>query len=46
MKKRFKDAEVNYCIKCNEPASKDKCNACKYVEKLGKAKNKLLINIK
>ena len=39
MKKRFKDAEVNYCIKCNEPASKDKCNACKYVEKLDKAKN-------
>ncbi|MCH8003776.1 MAG: TIGR00269 family protein [Nanoarchaeota archaeon] len=46
LKQRFKDAEVNYCSNCNEPASKDKCNACKYVEKLNKAKNKPLIKIK
>ena len=38
LKERFKEAQVNYCKECNEPASKDKCNACKYVEKLEKAK--------
>jgi len=46
LKQRFKNAEINYCSKCGEPAAKDKCNACKYVEKLNKAKNKPLINIK
>lgn len=45
LKERFKDAEVNYCKECNEPASKDKCNACKYVEKLNKAKNESLIKL-
>jgi len=34
LKQRFKGEEVNYCLSCGEPASKDKCNACKYVEKL------------
>jgi|TARA_B100000315_G_C14576633_1_gene588233 uncharacterized protein (TIGR00269 family) len=38
LKQRFKEGGVNYCKQCNEPASKDKCNACKYVEKLEKAK--------
>ena len=38
LKERFKDWEVNYCQKCQEPASKDKCNACRFVEKLEKAK--------
>jgi len=38
LKQRFKDQEVNYCIKCGEAASKDKCNACRYAEKLEKAK--------
>ena len=45
LKSRFKDAELNYCSECGEPASKDKCNACKFVEKLEKAKNESLINI-
>ena len=45
LKQRFKGEEVNYCIKCNEPASKDKCNACKYVEKLNKTKNESLIKL-
>lgn len=35
LKSRFKDGEeVSYCKKCKEPAAKDICNACKYVEKL------------
>lgn len=34
LKERFKGGGVNFCQKCNEPCSKDKCNACKYVEKL------------
>jgi uncharacterized protein (TIGR00269 family) len=38
LKQRFKGQEVNYCKKCNEPSSKDKCNACKFVEKLEKEK--------
>ena len=38
LKKRFKDAELSFCISCGEPASKDKCNACIFVEKLEKAK--------
>ena len=46
LKQRFKGEEVNYCTSCGEPASKDKCNACKYVEKLNKAKNESLIKIK
>jgi len=46
LKEKFKDKEVNYCVNCGEPASKDKCNACKYVEKLNKAKNESLIRIK
>jgi len=46
LKERFKEGEVNFCIKCGEPASKDKCNACKYVDKLNKVKNKPLIKIK
>ena len=45
LKSGFKDAEVNYCSKCGEPAAKDKCNACRYVEKLNKAKNGSLIEI-
>jgi len=46
LKQKFKEAEINSCINCGEPSSKDKCNACKYVEKLSKAKNEPLINIK
>lgn len=38
LKQRFSNGEVNYCKECGKPASKDKCNACKYVEKLEKAK--------
>lgn len=38
LKEKFKGGEASYCKKCNEPASKDKCNACKFVEKLKKAK--------
>ena len=38
LKERFKDEEVNYCEECNEPSSKDKCNACRFVEKLEKSK--------
>jgi len=44
LKERFKEGEVNFCRNCGEPASKDTCNACKYVEKLNKAKT--LIKIK
>lgn len=39
LKEKFKHGEVNYCIVCGEPASKDKCNACKFVDKLEKAKD-------
>ena len=42
LKERFKEGEVNFCTKCGEPASKDECNACKYIQKLDNAK--LLIN--
>ena len=38
LKAAFKDAEVNFCKSCGEPAAKDKCNACKFVGKLEKAK--------
>ena len=38
LKNKYKDGEANYCKECSEPASKDKCNACKYVEKLEKTK--------
>jgi len=38
LKNRFKDGSVNTCKECNEPSSKDKCNACRYVDKLEKAK--------
>lgn len=38
LKTKFKDWKINYCQKCQEPASKDKCNACRFVEKLEKAK--------
>ncbi len=37
LKEKFKGGEASYCKQCGEPASKDKCNACKYVEKLEKA---------
>ena len=40
LKKRFKGEDVNSCKECGEPASKDKCNACIFVEKLEKAKLK------
>ncbi len=46
LKSRFKDAEVNFCKSCGEPAAKDKCNACKYAAKLDKAKNAPLVKIK
>ncbi len=45
LKQRFKEGEVNNCSNCNEPASKDKCNACKYVEKLEKATIEIKNNI-
>ena len=38
LKARFKDAEVNSCKECGEPAAKDNCNACKFAAKLEKAK--------
>jgi len=34
LKKKFSNGEVNYCKECGEPASKDKCNACRYIDKL------------
>ena len=40
LKERFKGEDVNSCKECGEPASKDKCNACIFVEKLEKAKLK------
>jgi tRNA-5-methyluridine54 2-sulfurtransferase len=36
LKERFKGQELNYCVKCGEPASKERCNACKYAERLSK----------
>lgn len=38
LKDRFKDVELNSCTECNEPSSKDKCNACRFAEKLRKAR--------
>lgn len=38
LKQRSKEEEVNHCRNCNEPASKEICNACKFVEKLDKVK--------
>jgi uncharacterized protein (TIGR00269 family) len=46
LKQRFKDEAVNYCMNCGEPASRDKCNACKFADKLNKAKDKALVKIK
>ena len=46
LKQRFKDEAVNYCTNCGEAASKDKCNACKFVDKLNKARDNALIKIK
>ena len=40
LKERFKNGKANSCKECGEPASKDKCNACIFVEKLEKAKLK------
>ena len=40
LKERFKGQTAGICKNCGETASKDKCNACKYVEKLEKAKIK------
>ena len=45
LKQRFKDSEAGFCKNCGEAAAKDKCNACKYVAKLDKAKNDSLIKI-
>lgn len=42
LRQRFKNHEVSYCKGCGEPASKEKCNACKYAEKLEKAKTSSL----
>ncbi|MDP3765291.1 MAG: TIGR00269 family protein, partial [Nanoarchaeota archaeon] len=39
LKKKFSSGEANFCKICGEAAAKDKCNACKYVEKLEKAAN-------
>ena len=38
LKATFKEAEVNFCKSCGEPAAKDKCNACKFADRLEKAK--------
>ncbi len=38
LRERFKDAEVGFCRECGEPAAKDKCNACKFADKLEGAK--------
>lgn len=46
LKAAFKDAEADFCKSCGEPAAKDKCNACKFVGKLERAKNESLIKIK
>lgn len=34
LKNKFKGGEANYCRKCGEAAAKDKCNACKFIDKL------------
>jgi len=38
LKAAFTDAEVNFCKSCGEPAAKEKCNACKFADRLEKAK--------
>ena len=38
LKERFKGGEAGYCRECGEIASKDKCNACRFAERLEKAK--------
>lgn len=40
LKERFKNGEANSCKECGESASKDKCNACIFAEKLEKARLK------
>ena len=37
LRARFKDSEAGFCKECGEPAAKDKCNACKFADKLEKA---------
>jgi tRNA-5-methyluridine54 2-sulfurtransferase len=38
LKEQFKDGEVGCCVNCGEPASKDKCNACRFADRLEKVK--------
>ena len=41
LKQQFKGLQAGICKKCGETASKEKCNACKFVEKLEKARIKI-----
>jgi len=41
LKERFKNEKAGICKSCGETASKDKCNACKFVDKLEKTKLKV-----
>ena len=42
LRARFKDSEAGFCKNCGEAAAKDKCNACRFAEKLKKAKLSVL----
>ncbi len=44
LKEKFKDEEVGLCKECGEPASKDKCKACVFVDMLKKAKEESAIS--
>ena len=37
LKERFSNGKANFCKICGEAAARDKCNACKYIEKIKKA---------
>ncbi len=42
LRARFKDSEAGFCKECGEAAAKDKCNACRFADKLKKAKLSVL----
>lgn len=42
LKEKFNEGKASHCVSCSEVAAKDKCNACRYMEKLEKAKISLV----
>ena len=42
LKEKFREEKASHCVSCGEVAAKDKCNACRYMEKLQKAKISLV----